>query len=195
MTGPLRARSEGLVVEELGDELLVYDLDTDAVHCLTPIAARVWRACDGTASTVALAQELGLSADELTGALAELDRCDLLVSPAIEVGVENGGLSRRDLGLKVTKVAAATATVPLILSIAAPAAAQTQTQIEFCLAIPITKGCGDCNQGGSETPCCCCQKVGGKSGEQQCSPDEAFCIKPVAQGGLGGSNCTESVNA
>ena len=41
------ARSEELVIEELGDELLVYDERTQRAHCLSATAARVWRACDG----------------------------------------------------------------------------------------------------------------------------------------------------
>ena len=41
------ARSEDLIVEELGEELLVYDMKADRGHCLSPVAARVWRRCDG----------------------------------------------------------------------------------------------------------------------------------------------------
>ncbi len=131
MEGPMQlplARSEGLVIEELADELLVYDLDVKHAHCLTPAAARVWRSCDGRTSTGAIAEDLGLTAAELAHAIDELERCKLLVEPV----AVNGGLSRRELSLKVTKVAVGVATVPLILSIAAPAAAATQSQIAAC---------------------------------------------------------------
>ena len=44
------ARQNGLVVQEMPDEVLVYDLDTNKAHCLNNSAALVWRACDGTNS-------------------------------------------------------------------------------------------------------------------------------------------------
>src|SRR5262245_19716845 len=63
-----RARSERLIVEELEDELLVYDLDRHRAHSLNPSAALVWRHCDGRASVAEVAtlleQQLGLPRDE-----------------------------------------------------------------------------------------------------------------------------------
>ena len=57
------ARTEELGVEEIGDELLVYDQRSDQAHCLGSAAARVWRACDGTRTveefSVALTLEKG----------------------------------------------------------------------------------------------------------------------------------------
>src|SRR5688500_359444 len=41
------ARRDNLVVEELSDETLIYDLERDKAHCLNSTAARVWRDCDG----------------------------------------------------------------------------------------------------------------------------------------------------
>ena len=42
-----RARKEGLLEEAVGEELLLYDQDSHTAHCLSPIAACVWRHCDG----------------------------------------------------------------------------------------------------------------------------------------------------
>ena len=42
------ARSEGVLVEEVEDELLVYDQRRDSSHRLNRTAAVVWRHCDGT---------------------------------------------------------------------------------------------------------------------------------------------------
>ena len=150
------ARSDSLVVEELGDEVLVYDLDDDNVHCLTPMVARVWRAADGLKGVDRLAAELDLTGDEVSQALTELERCRLIeTAPTLSLAAnENGGYSRRDFGLRVAKVAAATASAPLIVSIAAPTAAQAQTP---CVDLPFTGNCGVCNQlTGSNTVCCCC---------------------------------------
>jgi len=145
------ARSEGLVVEELGHELLVYDMDTDHAHCLGPVAARIWRKCDGRTTAEAIGDEAGLSAGDVTQALDELARCGLLIAP-----LGDRGLSRRDFGLRLTKVGAAAASVPLIVSIMAPTAAQAQTP---CFSGEL-QGCGPCNQGGTPTSCCCCHGTG-----------------------------------
>lgn len=43
-----RSRSENIIVQEIGDETLVYDVSSREAHCLNRTAAMVWRACDGT---------------------------------------------------------------------------------------------------------------------------------------------------
>ncbi len=43
-------RRTGLVVRELPDELIVYDLDRHQAHCLNRTAAIVFRGADGTRS-------------------------------------------------------------------------------------------------------------------------------------------------
>src|SRR6476619_1402354 len=62
------ARKEGLIVEEAGDELLVYSEGDHNAHRLNRTAAVVWRHCDGTRSVsdlaAVLAGELGELADE-----------------------------------------------------------------------------------------------------------------------------------
>ncbi len=42
-----RARKEGLLIQELPEEVLVFDLSTAKAHCLNHTAALVWRRCDG----------------------------------------------------------------------------------------------------------------------------------------------------
>jgi hypothetical protein len=202
MEAPRRpfARSQDLVVEELGDELLVYDLDGDNVHCLTPTAARVWRACDGKIDASDLADELDLGADDVSRALSELDASRLLVStPFGNVAKANGGLSRRDFGLRVGKVTAAAAAAPLIISIVAPTAAQAQTV--RCIDLPFEDECGTCNQGGTPTPCCCChgglhtdtgEPVPGASPSGcNASPKECCCGEFFNQD-QGAHHCTEA---
>lgn len=175
MDGPMRlptARSEGLVIEELGEELLVYDLDVKDAHCLTAVAARVWSRCDGRTPPEGIARQLGVDIDEVVQALNELERCVLLAPSPV---VADSRLSRRDLGLKVTKVAVGVATVPLILSVAAPASAASASLIALCAAIDVSTGCGNCNDGGTAGgPCCCCQPGGGSkktcaAGQQDCT--------------------------
>jgi hypothetical protein len=184
------ARSEGLVVEELGDEVLVYDLSVKNAHCLSPTAASVWRRCDGRTPPPALARDLGLDQDQIAQALDELDRADLLVSPV----VAGDGLSRRELGLRVTKVAAGAAVLPLVLSIAAPAAAATASEVAICRSLGTIENneCGGCNAGGSPTVCCCCHYAPGK---KFCAAGDADCfaVAPTLKGfDPQFLNCTEN---
>jgi hypothetical protein len=53
------ARAEGLVVRELGDEVVVYELESHRSHCLNRTAALVWRSCDGRRTIAAIAERVG----------------------------------------------------------------------------------------------------------------------------------------
>ena len=44
------ARQNALVMQDVDDELLIYDLQTDKAHCLNRSAVLVWKLCDGTNS-------------------------------------------------------------------------------------------------------------------------------------------------
>src|SRR5882672_8722595 len=53
-----RVRQDGLVVQELADEVLVYDLARHKAHCLSPLAAAIWRACDGRTTVGEIARRV-----------------------------------------------------------------------------------------------------------------------------------------
>lgn len=193
------ARDKALVVEELGDELLVYDLDVKNAHCLTPLAASVWRLCDGKKTPEAMATQLDVEITEVQFALDELDRCDLLQT----LKAKKGGLSRRDFGLKVTKVAAASATLPLILSIAAPAMAAGESVIIYCFSLTPAGGTNNCNicnqQTGANTLCCCCHAPTRTippaitPGLKACAADAHQCCCPAAGTGTDQYNWSDSL--
>ena len=78
-----RARHEGLLVEELPGETLVYDPASHQAHCLNPAAALVWRAADGDTDVDDIAQRLqgiGLPASQalVWMALATLESAGLM---------------------------------------------------------------------------------------------------------------------
>jgi hypothetical protein len=125
-----RARKDGLIVQELPDELLIYDLDRDRAHCLNETAAFVWQRCDGRKSTHEIAQALGKKTsghvDEKIVWLAidQLDRNHLLaVSPPRPSAI--GNLNRRDVIRALGMTAAVT--IPVVASIVAPTPAQAAT--------------------------------------------------------------------
>lgn len=137
------ARRNDLIVEELPDEVLVYDLTTDKAHCLNRTAALIWKNCDGekTESDIAalLQHELKtpMSAQVVTLGLEELAGYGLLqkdasAPPRVQV-------SRRRLIQNLGLTAALA--LPLIVSISAPAAAQAGSTTDPCIANPRAVGC------------------------------------------------------
>ncbi len=77
------ARNNGLRVEPLSDELLVYDIDRHKAHCLSPTAAFVWQSCDGHTSIEGISARLqgrGIQVDReiVWVVLDRLSKLDLL---------------------------------------------------------------------------------------------------------------------
>lgn len=147
------ARSDGLVVEHLAGETLIYDLERDEAHHLNPTATVVFELCDGRSTVKALAARVGervghpVSAETAMEALEQLAAFNLLVgAPAMEAGV-----SRREVVRKAALVGAgAAAAAPLIKSIVAPTPAMAQSRGAQCIPFGET-GCGvdaDCCQAG-----------------------------------------------
>src|SRR5216683_558941 len=119
------ARKQSLVIQELPDEVLVYDLERDRAHCLNETAAFVWQRCDGRSSSAQIARTLGdqlnCEVDEkiVWLALDQLGRNHLLEKqPAVPQAMK--GMNRRAMvrALGLTAVAA----IPLVTSILAPTA-------------------------------------------------------------------------
>lgn len=182
---PLR-RSEDLILEELGDELLVYDKTNKRAHCLSPDAARVWRACDGSMDTSALSAQLGLPRDVVRRALDELQNSELLDQglELVNVGSENGNgtaVTRRELAVRSAKVGTAAATAPLILSLAVPSAAMAATLTFGQCAIYSSQSCGN-NPGqcGFYDGCCCCCSYQGATGNCFACTSLGTCTAPVS---------------
>ena len=125
-----RARKDDLVVKEMPDEVLIYDLQTDKAHCLNRTAALVWNYSDGRTSVATMAgrlkRELDMPVDERVVwlALDQLSKKNLLdekiVPPALMAGI-----NRRHM-MRAMGVAAVVA-VPTVISIIAPVPAQAQS--------------------------------------------------------------------
>ena len=111
-----QARTTGVVVEHLADEVLVYDLERDRAHCLNLAAARVWEKCDGRHSVTEIASEVG-DEEAVWMAVEQLSRAGLLEKKIKRPAV---GMGRREV-IKRIAVAAAIG-VPVVTSIVAPKA-------------------------------------------------------------------------
>jgi hypothetical protein len=121
-----QARTIDLVVSQLPDEELIYDLKTHQAFCLNKTAAAVWNHCDGetTASEIArvLSAELDTTVNEEWGwlALQQLHRHSLL-EPGI---IWPEKMSRRMI---LRKLGTSALAIPMVMAIVAPAAAQAAT--------------------------------------------------------------------
>jgi len=125
-----RARKEGLIVQELPDELLVYDLARQKAHCLNRTAALIWNRCDGKTSVEELVLLLGNEIDSAVGqemvwmAFDQLSKAHLLQGRA-RTWPGASRISRREL---IRRTAAAAAVVlPIVSSIIVPDAVQAAT--------------------------------------------------------------------
>jgi hypothetical protein len=133
---PPKARRDQIIVRELPEEVLVYDLARDQAHCLNHSAVAIWNRCDGqtapAAIAKALAKEIGSPLDErlVWLALAQLSRYHLL-KEKLEWPVSVPRLSRRE-AVRLIALGAAM-TLPLIVTITAPTPAQAATCLGRCL--------------------------------------------------------------
>lgn len=139
------SRNDGLVIQEVDQEVLIYDLETNKAICLNPTAKFVWQHCDHKTSIHEVTKKLSGKFDsKITGdvvrlALNELKKANLLEKETVSIGAEEK-VSRRDL---VVKYGVPMAVLPIIMSLVAPTSAQTGS----CIASG-----QPCTSGG--TPCC-----------------------------------------
>lgn len=123
------ARRSKLVVCELADETIVYDLERHRAHCLNRTAALVWELCDGEHTVSLMSERMGerLSArvpEELVRlALGQLADRDLLMPG--DFVPEPTPVSRRAM-MRRLGLAAAIA-LPLVTSIISPTPVMAQS--------------------------------------------------------------------
>ena len=127
-----KIRTTRLLVEELVDELLIYDVDRNEVHCLNGPAVQIWKLCDGERTVSEIATALNTDLDH--------EQAETLVWSAVEQFAEKHllevtedepiaaarpqDLSRRQMLLRLGIVVAA---LPLVDSIVSPEAALAQS--------------------------------------------------------------------
>ena len=156
---PPRARKTRLVVRPLPEETLVYDLDRSRAHCLGPIAASVWRRCDGRSSAARIAagvrKETGVDVGEASVWVA-VDR--LAKARLLEKPLPEGGRSRREWLKQTAMIAGLT-----VVSITAPLSVEAATCVANCSTRPNSPP-GNCGA----IPCCppatgrCCAQSAGQ---------------------------------
>ena len=119
-------RSDNVIVKELADEVLVYDLARSRAFCLNPTSAAAWKACDGigTFADVARAVEAAVGVadgDVVWLALRQLSDDGLLVE-RVQLPPAQESIGRRELMTRLGTGAAAA--IPFVVAMAAPRAAK-----------------------------------------------------------------------
>jgi Coenzyme PQQ synthesis protein D (PqqD) len=133
------ARKDRLVINELPEEIVVYDLESHKAHCLNRTAALVWKRCDGRTAPAKIARLLReelkapISEDLVWYALEQLGKDKLLTEKFARAGAASAvELSRRELVRRLGL--AAVVALPLITTMVAPTPVQAAAS-----------GCVDCN--------------------------------------------------
>jgi hypothetical protein len=190
------ARTEGLVIETVGDETVVFDVDSKEAHCLKSLAAAVFMYADGSRTTSDIAElaayRMGtpVTEAEVTDAVSQLGSRSLLDQGPVVVHKSNG-MSRRDALKRFGVVAGVAAATPLIATVSA-SAAPGDSKI-------VTGGC--CGDTRSDTctggnPLCksghCCQNTDATA--KSCNPckcvgDKNDCSVAQCNTPLGGTVC------
>lgn len=133
-----KAKCKDIVVQELDNETLVYDLENDKAHHLNETVSTVWKSCDGKTPTKEIAKRLEkqldtkIEEDFVWLALDELVKADLLEGK--NAGDDFTKLSRRKVLFRYAPVAVA---LPVVMSLVAPPAAHAQSCVmpgNFCAA-------------------------------------------------------------
>lgn len=147
------ARRTGLLVRDLADEVIVYDLERHEAHCLNRTAAVVFRAADGSRSLDEIGALLGDGFDRAERETAVRMALDQLVEARLlEAGVATepgGGITRRS-ALRRTGLGAALL-LPAIASVVAPTPAEAAAT---CVLDCTGKDTFECNCTGAHSPPC-----------------------------------------
>ena len=154
-----RRREQGLLIEHVADETIVYDTKRHDAHCLNRVSALVWEHCDGRTSRAAMVEllraELGLDADEATIGLIleQLAEANLVVEERPARSAAAALRSRR----QVARQLAAIGLTGVVMSIAVPPAAAAASK---CSCPNGTAVCSPgqiccCNNSGNPTTCIC----------------------------------------
>lgn len=155
-----------IVIQEVENEILIYDLNENKAFCLNETSAIIWQMCDGTRTVAEISETLGkrfnakISEDFVWLALDQFKK-DKLISndfPSIFAG-----MSRREVIRKVGF--ASIVALPVVASIVAPSPVNAQSCIAFLamcnLAMDLCCPGSICeNMGGSPNCDCMCSTPG-----------------------------------
>ncbi len=123
------ARQSDIVVQQSGDETLIYDLKTNKAVCLNDTSAAVWKLCNGKRNVSEISDELSvkfkapITQELVMLALNQLGKDGMLKN--IDTPTYFEGLSRREVIAKIGF--GSLVALPMISTLVAPRAANAQS--------------------------------------------------------------------
>ena len=148
------ARTEDLVVQQLDQEILIYDLKTNKAYCLNETSSIIFQACAKNTSFGELKRMHKFSEDIIFLALDELRRENLLAENQ-QYNSPFSGMSRREAIRKVGF--ASVAALPVIAFLVAPTAVMSASACRCarpgdCLTQTSCPNTRNCNPSGVCAP-------------------------------------------
>ena len=122
------ARTDQFIIEEVGNDVVVYDRTTKKAHSLNPSVAWIWRQCDGKTDTDQLSAGFERQfnttdgADFVLAGLEQLKTAGLLEIEPDSLSPEIGPMISRRSAL-----AAGSALFPLVATVLVPSAAAAKS--------------------------------------------------------------------
>lgn len=185
------SRKDNLVVQETGNEVLLYDLTDNKAFCLNETSAIVWELCDGKSTIAEINNKLSKKLNEKTSeelvwlAIDQLKK-EKLLSNAEEIKVDFNGLSRRDAIRKVGF--ASLVALPLIMAINSPVAATASSVCGVNFMIPCScfdPACGIAGGGTTAITSCTDSCTTGSPGGGACLCRVVGCMVGVPNAAVG----------
>ena len=157
MKNNLKSRDRDLVVQELENETLIYDLTTNKAYCLNETAAFVWKSLDGETDVKRIADNLAGKAkcavnEEIVWLAIEQLKKDNLIANADELPNRFEGMNRREV---VKRIGLATMiALPVVSTIVAPMSANAASLRANCADCTTNADCasGACRPAPFSTP-------------------------------------------
>ena len=183
------ARNNELVVQDLPDEVLVYDLKSHKAHCLNKTAAFIWKHCDGQRTVDEIARLMEkewhtpVSEDSVWFALNKLSKAELLeeriVLPEAKAGMSRRSAVRR-LGF------GALLAVPVVMSIVTPTPAASASVPVVCQAcLRKNTSSGNCPAACTNILGSCFDNSGCGNGQFKGCTTCFTCLDGPSSGGIG----------
>jgi len=192
-----KIRTSNIVVQELADETLVYDLNANKAFCLNETSKLIWQHCDGKNSLESIASKLTkhfnkpVSEEIVYLAIEQFDSDELLENDTSQGFSQHfRGQSRREVIRKVG--IGSMIALPIISSIVAPQAINAQSVAGVLGACTDVVNSSDCQPGLTCKATCqfncagsvCCRNSGtvtlGPGGPAGFTTDQNICDSSAA---------------
>lgn len=150
------AKMQDLVIQDLEDELLIFNLKSNKALSLNKTLKLVWESCDGKTGISEIAEKLSLKLNqpvskELILLAVEQLKKENLLADGEDLHLDLAGLSRREM-IKKVGLASAVA-LPMICVIVAPTAANAQSSSLFANGAACSEN-SECSSSNCQDVCC-----------------------------------------